>query len=45
MESSKQINSFESESLLGTLIFYAFIAVLFFFVGRHYDRITTKLQE
>jgi hypothetical protein len=45
MESSKGLNTFESESMLGSLIFYAFIAILFFFVGRHYDRVTSKLKE
>jgi hypothetical protein len=45
MESSKGLNTFESESMLGSLIFYAFIAILFFFIGRHYDRVTSKLNE
>lgn len=46
MESNKPFSSsFSNDSYLGSLIFYAFIALIFFYIGRNYDMMVNRLKE
>ncbi len=45
MNSNNSISSFQNEGYFGTLILYAFIALLFFFLGRNFDRIKTEVKS
>ena len=45
MESKWPTSTFGSDSYFGSLLLYAIIAIVFFYIGRHYDTTVNQLQE
>jgi predicted PurR-regulated permease PerM len=44
MNSQNSLNT-ANDSIMGTLIMYAFIAVVFFYIGRNYESIRNQVEK
>lgn len=45
MNSQNSLSSDTTDSIIGTLIMYAFIAVVFFYIGKNYESIRNQLEK
>lgn len=45
MNSNNSVSAYNDDSFFGTVLVYFFIAALFFFIGRNFDRIRTEVKQ